>query len=73
MEVWMRLNQPEELVRITHELFSKGQARLQGDTLKPARGSLDFHAGDTIYDNEFRMSKAGKEDRCDRIFFCSPL
>ncbi len=65
MQVWMRLNQPEELVRITHDLVSKGESKLNGTTLKPAQGSLDFHAGDKIYDNELYLTKAGQEDRCD--------
>lgn len=65
MQVWMRLNQPEELVRIAHDLVSKGKAEIKGDSLKPARGSLDFHEGDKIYDNELYLTKAGKEDRSD--------
>lgn len=65
MQVWMRLNQPEELVRIADDLFSKGKSTLHGGTLKPAKGSLDFHAGDKIYDNELYLSTAGREDRTD--------
>lgn len=65
MQVWMRLNRPEELVRITHDLVSKGESKLNGSTLKPARGSLDYHAGDTIYKHEVLGGKAGVEDRCD--------
>lgn len=65
MQVWMRLNQPAETVRVVHDLVTKGEAATNGGSLKPARGSLDFHAGDKVYDNELRLSKAGTEDRSD--------
>ncbi|MEZ0374719.1 MAG: hypothetical protein ACAI44_36870 [Candidatus Sericytochromatia bacterium] len=65
MQVWMRLNVPEELVRITHDLVSKGEAGIPGGSLRPARTSLDYHAGDKIFDNELWLTKAGNEDRSD--------
>lgn len=68
MQVWMRLNQPAEMIRLVHDMVSKGEATTQGasqGSLKPARNSLDFHAGDKIYANELRLKTDGYEDRSD--------
>lgn len=65
MEVWLRLNQPAELVRIAHQLFCDGTSITRSSTLKPARNSQIYHAGDTIFKNERFRGDEGTEDRCD--------
>jgi hypothetical protein len=65
IQVFMRLNQPAEVVRLVHDLVRQGSAQMNGDSLKPAPGSLDFHAGDTIYKGALKLKSEGKEDRSD--------
>lgn len=74
-QVLMRLQQPAEMVRILHDMVSQGNAQLhQGQSLKPAVGSLKFHAGSTIYDHELSWEVVGKEDRRDaNIIFQSAI
>lgn len=65
-QVMLHMQQPAELVRILHDLVSKGKAELHnGKSLRPAEGSLDYHAGDKIYAGELKFKKAGVEDRTD--------
>lgn len=65
MEVWLRLNRPAELVRITHQMFCQGSAAETSSTLKPARFSLIYHSGDRVFSSEMLSGDEGTEDRCD--------